>query len=126
MYLTFEYIHIFTVFLSLSLFVLRGVWMLADSAQLQRRWVRIVPHVIDTILLLSAIVLMVLIRQYPFVDAWLTAKLLGVLLYIGLGMIALKYGRSLPVRAAAWVAALLTFGYIVAVALSHDYLPWRG
>lgn len=125
-YWTLRHIHITAVTLSLSLFVLRGLWMLADSPRLRQRWVRVVPHVIDTVLLASAIALTLIIHQYPFVDAWLTAKVLGLLAYIGLGTVAIKRGRGKPVRVAAFVGALLVFGYIVGAALRHSPWAWWG
>ena len=118
-----------TVTLSLALFVLRWVWMLGDSALLQRRWVRTIPHVIDTVLLASAIALTLILHQYPFVNGWLTAKVLALLLYILLGGIALRYGRNKRIRTAAGLAALLTFGYIVSVAITRTPLgfwQWLG
>jgi uncharacterized membrane protein SirB2 len=123
-YFPLKYLHLTTVGLSFTLFFLRGIWMLRDSAYRQQRWVKILPHVIDTLLLLSAIALTLIIHQYPFVNDWLTAKVITLLVYIGLGTVALKRGKNRKVRAAAWVAALLTFGYIVAVALYHDPLPF--
>jgi len=117
-----KHIHLTAVTLSLALFCARGIWMLLDSAWLQRRWVQVVPHVVDTVLLASAVTLSVLLQQYPFVHGWLTAKVLALLAYIGLGTVALKRGRSKPVRAAAFVAALLVFAYIVRTALRHN--PW--
>ena len=123
MYLALKHTHLTAVALSFSLFFLRGLWMLADSPQLQKRWVKIVPHVIDTILLASAIALAVVIHQYPFVHPWLTAKLVALVVYIGLGTIAIKRGRSKSVRVIAWAGALLTFAYIVAVALTRNPLP---
>jgi uncharacterized membrane protein SirB2 len=96
--------------------------MLIDSPWLQQRWVRITPHVIDTVLLASAIGLALILEQYPFVHGWLTAKVLGLIAYIILGSIALKRGRTKPIRAAAWVAALAVFGYIVSVALTRHPL----
>lgn len=127
LYLALKHLHVTTVILSLALFVLRGIWMLIDSPQLRRRWVRIVPHMIDTVLLASAIGLMLLLHQYPFVHGWLTAKVLGLIAYILLGSIALKYGPTKPIRTVAWIAALMTFGYIVSVALTHTpqgFLLW--
>jgi uncharacterized membrane protein SirB2 len=100
--------------------------MLADSPALQRRWVRIVPHLVDTVLLASAIGLALTLRQYPFVDGWLTAKVLALIAYIILGSIALKRGRTKPIRAVAWIAALATFGYIVSVALTRHPLGFLG
>ena len=119
-YLAFKHLHLTTVVLSFALFTLRGLWMLTDSPQLQRRWVRIVPHLIDTVLLASAIGLTLILQHYPFVNGWLTAKVLVLIAYIILGSIALKRGPTKAIRATAWVAALTTFGYIVSVALTHD------
>jgi uncharacterized membrane protein SirB2 len=121
-YLALKHLHLTTVILSFALFVLRGLWMLVDSPQLQRRWVRIAPHLIDTVLLASAIGLTLILQQYPFVNSWLTAKVLALIAYIVLGGIALRRGPTRTIRAAAWVAALATFGYIVSVALTRDPL----
>lgn len=121
-YLALKHLHLTAVTLSFALFALRGLWMLVDSPQLQRRWVRIVPHLIDTVLLASAIGLTLILQQYPFINDWLTAKVLALIAYIILGSIALKRGSTRPIRATAWVAALATFGYIVSVALTHDPL----
>lgn len=123
MYNALKHIHLAAVTLSLSLFALRGLWMLADSSKLHQPWVKIVPHIIDAILLASAVALVAIIHQYPFVDAWLTAKIVALAAYIGLGMLALR-GRSKPLRAVGWILALLVFGYIVAVAIHHDPWPW--
>jgi uncharacterized membrane protein SirB2 len=123
-YLALKALHVGCVITSYSLFVLRGVWMLRGSALLQRRWVKIVPHVVDTLLLTSAILLALTIRQYPFVASWLTAKVIGLVLYIALGTIALKRGRTLTIRASAWIAAQLVFFYIVAVAVTHTSAPF--
>ena len=117
-----KFVHELCALASVSLFVLRGVWMLRDSPQRAQRWVKILPHSIDTLLLASAIALTLMLHQYPLIDAWLSAKVLGLLVYIGLGLVALRYGKTKRVRAAAWIAALLVFGYIVSVALSHDPL----
>lgn len=116
--------HLTTIALTLTLFILRGVWMMADSPRLRARWVRIVPHVNDTLLLASGIVLAVLIRQYPLVNGWLTAKFFALIAYIVLGTIALKRGRTKGTRVAAWIAALLAFGYMVAVAVTHTPFPF--
>jgi uncharacterized membrane protein SirB2 len=116
-------IHVTCVTLSYALFVLRGVWMLRDSAMLQRRWVRLTPHLVDTLLLASAIVLCLQIRQYPGTTPWLTAKVLALVVYIVLGSIALRYGPGKRSRLGAWLAAQGVFFYIVAVALTHSPLP---
>jgi uncharacterized membrane protein SirB2 len=117
-------LHLATIALTLALFVLRGAWMMADSPRLQARWVRIVPHVNDTLLLSSGIALAVLVQQYPLVHGWLTAKFFALIAYILLGTIALKRGKTKAQRIAAWIAALLVFGYMVAVAMAHDPFPF--
>ena len=94
--------------------------MLNDSALLRRRWVKVVPHVVDTLLLGSALVMVFWSGQYPFVQPWLTAKVLALVVYIVLGTIALKRGKTRGVRAFALLAALATFAYIVAVALTRQ------
>ena len=116
--------HVGCVAISYALFVLRGVWMMRESASLQKRWVKVVPHIIDTVLLASAIVLAVMSRQYPLVDGWLTAKVAGLLVYIVLGTLALKRGKTRAVRITAWCAAQAVFIYVVAVALTRRPLPW--
>lgn len=113
-------IHVGCVVLSGSGFVARGGLMLADSPLLRARVARVAPHVVDTLLLASALWLAWAIDQYPFVDAWLTAKVLGLVAYVALGSVALKRGRSKAVRAAAFFGALAVFGYIVSVALTRD------
>lgn len=124
MHFAIKHVHITAVTLSFALFLLRGVWMLGESAMLERRWVRVVPHVVDTVLLAAGIWLAVMLRQIPGVSEWLTAKIVALVLYIGLGTVALKRGRTRSQRAAAWMAALAVFGYIVAVALTKNPTPW--
>ena len=112
-------IHVASVIVTFFLFFIRGVWMIADSNISQRKWTRRLPPVIDTILLASAIVLSVSIRQYPFVHDWLTAKVVALFIYIGLGLLALTYGKTKTIRVSAWIAAQLCFIYIVAVATTN-------
>jgi uncharacterized membrane protein SirB2 len=117
-------LHLTTLAVTLALFVLRGVWMMAGSLRLHARWVRIVPHLNDSLLLASGISMAVLTRQYPLVNGWLTAKFFALILYIVLGTLALKRGRTRSQRIAAWIAALLVFGYMAAVAVARDPLPF--
>lgn len=121
-----KHLHMSFAALSGALFVLRGVWMLRTSSMLQRRWVRIAPHIVDTVLLASAIGLAVWSSQYPFAQAWLTAKVLALIGYIGLGTIALKRGGTPAIRAAAFAGALLLFIYIMTVARTKQPLPFFG
>ena len=117
-------LHVMFVVGSYTLFFLRGVWTLNGSPIMQKRWVRIVPHVVETLLLISALALAYTINQYPFVDAWLTAKIGGLVLYVGFGYVALSGGMSKTVSFWTWMAAQAEFFYIVLVAITHDPSPW--
>lgn len=121
-YLALKHLHLTCVVLSGTGFFLRGLWMLLDSPLLQRRWVRIAPHLIDTLLLGSAVAMAVLSAQYPFVQDWLTAKVLGLLVYILCGAVALRRGRTKRQRAVFYLLALAVFAWIVSVALTRDPL----
>jgi uncharacterized membrane protein SirB2 len=116
-------LHIATVLLSLAGFVARGVWMLRGSSLLRARWVRVTPHIVDTLLLASGVGLVFTLHLYPTQQPWLVAKLVALLVYIVLGTIALKRGRTRGVRAGAWVAALAVFFYILAVAFTKQVVP---
>jgi len=117
-------LHLTTIAISLALFILRGIWMMADSPRLQARWVRIVPHLNDTVLLASGIALAFTLRLSPLDHGWLAAKLIALVGYIVLGTVALKRGRTRGKRIAAWFAALLVFGYMVSVAVAHAPFPF--
>ena len=119
-YLIVKSLHVGCAALSISGFAARGALMLADSPLLQARFVRIAPHVVDTLLLASAIWLAWMLGAAPFAQGWLTAKVLGLVAYIVLGAVALRRGRTKAARATAFVAALLTAGYIVSVAVTRD------
>lgn len=105
MYILVKHIHLTCVALSLSLLLLRFFWMTKESAMMEQKWVKIVPHVIDTLLLLSALTLCVLINQYPFVQPWLTEKLLAVIAYIAMGFMCFK-GRTKGLRTIAVIGAV--------------------
>ena len=125
-YIAIRQLHVAAAALSLALFVLRAAWMLASPARLQMRWVKIAPHCVDTVLLASALWLAWQLGA-DGTRGWLAAKVIGVLVYIAAGTVALKRGRTLGVRVAALIVALATFGYIVSVALTKSslgFLAW--
>ena len=122
MFIVARSVHLITVTITIVFFLMRGVWMIRQSSLLQAKPVKILPHVNDTVLLLSALWAASMIGQYPFADAWLTAKLLGVVVYIVLGAIALSYGKTQRQKYIAFVAALLAFGYVVLVAACRSPL----
>lgn len=119
-----KHIHVTCVALSYALFFLRGVWMLRDSAQLQQRWVKIAPHSVDTVLLASAIALAWQLGISPLQAPWLAAKIVALLLYIVIGSVAIKRGKTKRIRLGAWLAAQAVFFYMVSVAVTHDPMPW--
>lgn len=117
-----KFVHVLAVILSGSLFALRGLLMMAGSRQYNRIGFRVASWVIDTTLLVAALTLVTILHQYPFVHAWLTVKVLLLLVYIVLGTWALKRGRTPRMRAACYFAALAVFAFIVSVAIVHN--PW--
>ena len=117
-------IHITCVVVAFAGFVLRGIWLMQESALLRHPFTKRLPHVVDTLLLLSALVLVYLSAQYPFEQNWLTAKLVALIVYILLGMVALRWGKSRQVRIAAWFVAVMVFVYIVWVALTRNPVPF--
>lgn len=121
-YLALKHLHVVCVLASGAGFFLRGLFMLAGRSPGDSRWVHVLPHIVDTVLLGSAIALAVISSQYPFAQNWLTAKLIGLVVYIACGMMALKRGKSRAARAAFLVAALLVYAYIVSVALTRNPL----
>ncbi len=123
-YLLVKNMHMGMAYLSISLFIFRSVLSVTESTLLQTKLMKILPHVIDTFLLLFAGHLMVTIGQYPFVDAWLTAKLLALLAYIGMGTVAIKRGKTATIRLWASVIAVAIFGYIFGVAKTHNVISW--
>jgi uncharacterized membrane protein SirB2 len=112
-------IHAGSAALSIALFLTRGAWMLWSPQRLRRRWVGIVPHLIDTTLLVSALWLAWQLGA-DGTRRWLAAKVVALLVYIALGTIALKRGRTRGIRIAAFIGAIATFGYIVMVALTKS------
>ncbi|MFW1678804.1 SirB2 family protein [Pontibacter sp. JAM-7] len=124
MYPLIKHIHMITVVVSLLLFIWRAGLHWQRPQQAYAKWLRIVPHINDTLLLISAISLAVLLQQYPLAHAWLTTKVVLLLVYIGLGTVALKKAHTRPAIALTSGAAVLCFGYIMAVAISKSPLPF--
>lgn len=117
-----KFIHILCVILSGSLFAARGLLMLARSPSTNHLLLRRLSWTIDTTLLVAALILITLLHQYPFVQAWLTVKVVFLVVYIVLGVFALKRGRTRAARLGFYLAALLVFAFIVSVAIAHN--PW--
>lgn len=124
MYLLLKHLHVSCVVLSGLGFVLRGYWKFRRPEALAHPWVRRAPHLVDTLLLGSALALAWISGQYPFVLPWLTAKVLALLAYIVLGSLALKRATTLGGQLLCFFLALLTLAYIVSVALTRQPMPW--
>lgn len=120
MYLAIKHLHVLCAVLSGCGFALQGVWMMRRSRLLDHRVTRVLPHVVDTVFLGSAITLATMSGQYPFVAPWVTAKVVGLVGYVLLGAVALRRGRTMRIRAWALAGALMTFAWIVSVALTKN------
>lgn len=116
-YAAIKLIHQTAVTLSVSGFFIRGAASLLGAAWVRGRMARTVPHLVDSLLLLSGLTLAWTLRLTPDRAPWLLAKLAGLVVYVGLGVIALRPGRPRGVRAAAWVGALAVVGWMVSVAI---------
>lgn len=112
-----KYTHIACVIASGALFSLRGALAIAESAALQHTAFRILPHAVDTLLLASAIGMLTIAGINPFAVAFLSAKIIALFIYIGLGLVTMRFARTKRARTIAYVGALATFAYIVATAL---------
>lgn len=132
-YATLKLIHMSAVAITFVGFAARGLGVLSGAAWVRHRITRTLPHVIDTVLLLSAVGMLWVSRLSPWALPWLRAKLVGLIIYIALGVIALRPAaagrRELPrtARLLAWLSALAVFGYTVSVAVTkspHGALVW--
>ncbi|GFD71211.1 SirB2 family protein [Alteromonas marina] len=114
MYMMAKHLHLTAVGLSILFFIFRFVWSQLDANALSKKWMKILPHIIDTVLLGSAVWLCIILSQYPFVNAWLTFKVIGVILYIVFGLFALKKAKTTLSKWAFFIAAI---GVLMATAM---------
>lgn len=125
MYLALKHLHLTIVALSLFFFVLRGLWLFMNSSLLTRKWAKVLPHVISTLLLISGIVLAVHLGMSPGSQPWLMAKITALVVYIGLGVATFKVSNP-AVSKGLWVSALLVFAYMISVAITKDPVGFFG
>jgi len=119
------HLHGLFVILSLVLFSLRGYWMLRECPALQARWVKIAPHIIDTMLLLTALwAAWILFWSHGSHPTFMTVKIIGLIVYIGLGIVALKRGKTKAIRLTAFIAALCVYAYLMAVGITMRAVPF--
>jgi uncharacterized membrane protein SirB2 len=120
-YLALKHFHLTFVALSFVAFFVRGIWLFLNSSMLAKKWVRILPHIISTLLLVSGIALAVNLSMSPNSQPWLMAKIAGLIVYIGLGVAAFKVPNP-SARKLLWLSALLVFAYIISAAITKDPL----
>ncbi len=120
MYEIVKHLHLTTIVLSVVLFLFRFVLNILQSPMLQKRWLKILPHIVDTLLLVSAATLCLLLKQYPLVDAWVTEKLIALVMYVFMVTLALKLGHNSFMRGMGLLGALSWITYAGMVALSKQ------
>lgn len=124
MYETVKLVHVSSVVLTIAGFMLRGYWMITASPRLDLRVTKIAPHVVDTVLLASGVTLIVMLNLSVMSQNWLLMKLLALVAYIVLGTIALRRGKTVRTRTAAFIGSLAVFAYILGVALTKSMVSW--
>ena len=122
MYMMAKHLHLTAVGLSILFFIFRFIWSQFDATALSKKWVKILPHIIDTVLLASAIWLCFILSQYPLVNPWLTFKVIGVVLYIAFGLFALKKAKTALAKWGFFVAALAVLMATAMVAVTKQPL----
>ena len=115
-----RFIHLALAYLTVVGFVVRAIWALTGSSMREQRLVKVLPHVVDTLLLVLGVVMAYQLSLSPFAG-WLGAKLVGLLAYIGFGVVTMR-GKTRAVQLVGLVGALVSVGYIFAVAFSRN--PW--
>lgn len=113
-------IHISTVSFTGFYFIIRGLSQFNHYQWYRKRWARRISQYNDTVLLLSGISMAVIIGQYPFVNSWLTAKFLLLIVYILLGMSAFYWLHNKKQKMITWLFALLVYSYIIGVAINKN------
>ncbi len=124
MYLIFKHLHMTLALLSIIGFMVRGQLAFRQHPLLDKKWLRISPHIVDTLLLSAAIYLAYSLRLWPWEAAWLCAKVIALILYILLGTLGIKRKGSLKQQKITYAAAILVFLYIAAVAISKSAWPF--
>ena len=123
MYLSLLMLHKITVLLSIVGFFARGIGHIFDQTWVKKKPVKILPHIIDTLLLVSAFAL-VFVTAFSFSDGWIIAKIIGLIAYIGLGLMAFRFAKTRTQKAIYWLLALIVVFYVVAVAVHKVVWPF--
>jgi uncharacterized membrane protein SirB2 len=124
LYVLIRIVHTGCALLSIVGFAVRGYLKVRDDDVPQRFRFKVLPHIVDTVLLASAIVLVIMSGQYPFISPWVTAKVVTLLVYISGGILLMRLRLNRAMRGAAFVFTMLCGAYIILVAVSKRPLPW--
>ncbi len=124
MYATMKTLHAALALLTIAGFLLRGLWMFSGSALLKHRVTRVLPHIIDTMFLLTGIYLLFQLGGVTLVQPWMLCKLAGLVAYIGIAAYALKGSGTPAIKAIAFVTALAVFAYAYGVSVSRSPASW--
>ena len=111
-----KYIHVTAITLSISGFIFRVVLKANNSPYQSKYWFKKLPHKVDIILLASALTMVYILGVNPLTTFWIAEKIIGLLLYIMLGMVALRWGKTKNIKIIAAGLAVMVFSYIVYVA----------
>lgn len=118
----FTHLHMTLAVLSITLFSLRFIWTLVNSSKLQAKWVRITPHIIDTLLLIIGVMMAVKYSINPIEQLWLGEKILAVFAYIFTGYFTLKLARNKPMQIIGYLGAIGWVMLIVRLAMTREPL----
>lgn len=119
-------IHMSCAALSITGFILRGIWMMNDSSLLNKKIVKVLPHIIDTFFFSSGVCLVFLLGNGILTQSWLLTKLALLPVYIVFGFLALSKNMAKPMKTTAFFVAIAIFSYIVGVALMKSPASWPG
>jgi len=115
-----KHLHMTLAMVSIALFSLRFMWTLMSSKQLQKKWVKVVPHIIDTFLLLLGIGMAVQLSLNPIENLWLAEKIIAIFAYIFTGLYALKFARNKSMQIMGYLGAVGWFMLIVRIAMTKE------
>jgi len=116
----FKHIHMTVAVISIALFTLRFIWTLMSSAQLDKKWVKVLPHIIDTVLLGLGIAMAVQLSINPFEQLWLAEKILAVFAYIFTGYYTLKIARNRVFQILGYLGAMGWVMLAVCIAMTKE------
>ena len=122
MYLIIKNTHLTLVTISLLLFSIRGLMMVLKNENYRHRIFRVLPPLVDTLLLASGVSLMVILQQYPTTVSWLAVKLSALIIYILLGVVALNRVNNYRLQVISFIAAVSVVLFMVSVAINHHPL----